>query len=103
MHELLQALDVPIVEELLLEKGPWGLGGTPWRCHGDVARRSHLELAVDTRRKRYPVRVRVGGGAESASEERPQSKVPVAEPEGIGSEPEGIRRGLIVEGVPGIQ
>src|SRR5437667_899724 len=56
VHELLQALDVPIVEEPLLEEGPRRLGGTPWRCHGCVARRHHLELAVDTRRKLYPGR-----------------------------------------------
>src|SRR5207245_1697594 len=69
VHELLQALDVSIVEELLLEVGPWRLGGTPWRCHGRVARRGHLELAVDARRKLRPGRVRVGGGTEAASEE----------------------------------
>src|SRR5207244_9357958 len=99
VHELLQALDVPIVEELLLEVGPWRLGGgTLCRCHGHVARRGHLELAVDTRRLRYPGRVRVGGGTEAASEEGSQSQIPVAESERIGSEPERIRRGLILEG-----
>src|SRR5258705_4431790 len=91
VHELLQALDVPIVEEPLLEEGPRRLGGTPWRCHRRVARRHHLELAVDTRGKLCPVRVRVGGGAEPASEALPQSKVPIAKSDGIGGEPRAIQ------------
>src|SRR5207253_6140745 len=46
MDELLQALGVAIVKELLLEVGPGRLGGTTWRRHGHVARRGHLHLAV---------------------------------------------------------
>jgi hypothetical protein len=40
MDELLQALGVAIVKELLLKVGPWRLGGgTLWRRHGHIARR----------------------------------------------------------------
>src|SRR3981081_3502325 len=73
VDELLQALDVAIVEEPLLEVGPWCLGGTTWWRHGHIARRRHLELAVGTRRQWYPLRVRVGSGTETASQEGAQS------------------------------
>src|SRR4029077_19424519 len=80
VDELLQAFDVAIVEELLLEVRSGRLGGrTLWRCHAHVARRRHLELAVDIRGLRYPRRVRVGTGTETASEESSHSQVPVAE------------------------
>ena len=40
VDELLQALDVAVVKELLLEVRPGRLGGgTLWRCHGHIARR----------------------------------------------------------------
>src|SRR5207253_3844590 len=42
-------------------------------------------------------------GTETASKEGSHSQVPVAEAEGIGSEAEEIRRGLIEKGIPGIQ
>src|SRR5438093_3553246 len=103
MDELLQALDVAIVKELLLEVRPWRLGGTTWRRHGHIARRRHLELAVDIRGERYPRRIRVRPGTETASEEGPHSQVSVAETEGVGGEAEEIRRGLIEKGIPGIQ
>src|SRR5258707_1994945 len=46
VHELLQALDIAVVEELLLEVRPRRLGsGTLWRCHGHILRRSHLHFA----------------------------------------------------------
>src|SRR5260370_25259733 len=46
VHELLQALDIAVVEELLLEVRPRRLGsGTLWRCHGHIARRWHLHFA----------------------------------------------------------
>src|SRR6266478_4586523 len=104
VDKLLQALDVTIVEEPLLEVGPRRLGGrTLWRHEGHIARGRYLELAVGRRRERYPLGVRVGSGTEAAPEEGPHSQVSVAEAEGIGGEAEGIRRGLIVKGVPRIQ
>src|SRR4029077_11023598 len=42
VDELLQALDVAVVKELLLEVRPGRLGGgTLWRCHSHIARRRH--------------------------------------------------------------
>src|SRR6266480_5565691 len=47
VDELLQALDVAIVKELLLEIRPGRLGAWAlWRCHSHIARRRHLHLAV---------------------------------------------------------
>ena len=92
------------MKELLLEIRPGRLGGgTLWRCHSHIARRRDLELAVDTWCKSSPARVRVGSGAETASEEGPHAQVSIAEAQRIGSEVKGIRRGLIIESVPGIQ
>src|SRR5258705_5062979 len=80
VDELLQALDVAVVKELLLEVRPWRLGGgTLWRRQSNIARRRHLHLAVNTRSKLCPVRVRVGPGAEAASEESSQSQISVPE------------------------
>src|SRR6266852_6290219 len=104
MYKLLQALDVAVVKELLLKVRPGGLGGgTLRRCHSHIARRRHLHLAVDRWCEFSPSNVRVGGGTETASEEGPHAQVSIAEAERIGSEPEGIRRGLIIESIPGIQ
>ena len=50
-----------------------------------------------------PTRVRVGAGTEPASEESPESQISVAEAERIGNEPVGIRLGLVIESIPGIQ
>src|SRR5882757_1920745 len=59
VDELFQALDIAVVEELFLEIADilavhdraWSLGrGTLWRCHRHIARRRHLELAVNSRR-----------------------------------------------------
>jgi hypothetical protein len=104
VDELLQALDVAVVKELLLEVRPGRLGGgTLWRCHRHISRRRDLELAVDTWSKLCPKRIRIGGGTETASKERPHSQVSVAETKGIGGEAEEIRRGLIKQSDPGIQ
>src|SRR5947208_7034101 len=104
MDELLQALRVAVVKELLLEVGPWRLGGgTLWRRHGHIARGQYLHLAVGSRRKLYPIRVRIRGGAGAASEERAQSQIAEGEAKGIGCKPERIRRGLIIDSIPGIQ
>src|SRR6266550_5312686 len=104
VDELLQALDVAVVKELLLEIRPGRLGGgTLWRCHSHVARRRHLHHAVVKWCKSSPTCVRAGPGTETASEESPESQIPVAEAEGIRSEPSEIRRGLIKESIPGVQ
>src|SRR5437868_4949326 len=104
VDQLLQALDIAVVKELLLEVRPGRLGsGTLWRCHSHIARRRDLELAVDSWCKSSPARVRVGSGTETASEEGPHAQVSIAEAQRIGSEVKGIRRGLIIESVPGIQ
>src|SRR6266566_1548388 len=104
VDELLQALDIAIVKELLLEVRPGRLGGgTLWRCHSHIARRRNLHLAVGKWCKLSPSYVRVGGGTETASEEGSHPQVSIAEAEGIGSEASEIRRGLIIDSVPGIQ
>ena len=104
MHELLQALNVAVVKEPLLEVRPGGFGGrTLWRCHCHVARRRHLHLAVDSRCVLPPTRVRGGTGTEPASEESPKSQISVAEPIRIGGESVSIRLGLVIEGVSRIE
>src|ERR1700741_270084 len=70
VHELLQALDVAVVEELLLEVRPRSLGGrTLWRCHGDVGRAGRWHLAIRSWPKLCPMVIRACQGAETASEE----------------------------------
>src|SRR5439155_27185555 len=104
VDELLQALDVAVVKELLLEVRPGRLGGgTLWRHHSYITRRRHLHHAVVKRCKLSPSYIRVGPGTGTASEESPESQISVAEAEGIPNEAEVIRRGLIKESIPGIQ
>src|SRR4029077_11119344 len=80
VDELLQALDVAVVKELLLEVRPGRLGGgTLWRCHSDIARRRHLHFAVVKRCKFSPSSIRAGPGTETASQESPKSQISVAE------------------------
>src|SRR6266478_6468852 len=70
VNQLLQALDVAVMKKLLLEIGPGCLGSRAlWRCHGHIARRHYLLLAIDARRKRCPILVRVGSGTEATAEE----------------------------------
>src|SRR3984893_15674276 len=107
MHELLQALDIAVVEKLLLEVRPWRFGrGTLWRYHGHVPRSRHLHLTGGSGRELGPAYlglvggraradIRVGAGA--ATEEESQPQIDKTEVQGIGSEPEEIRRGLIVK------
>src|SRR5258708_31939586 len=106
MYKLLQALDVAVMKELFLEvrfpRAGFG-GGTLRRRHRHIASRGHLELAVNHWCKLYPRPVRVGAGTKTASEESSHSQISVAETERIPNEPEGIRRGLIIESIPGIQ
>src|ERR1700730_16842295 len=47
--------------------------------------------------------VGIGRRAEAASEESAESQISIAEAEGIAGKPETVRRGLIVERVPGIE
>src|ERR1700730_11021487 len=71
MYELLQALDVAVVKERLLEVRFSGAsfsgGALPW-CHCHIAHRGHLKLAVNTWCKLYPVPVWFGGSAETTSQ-----------------------------------
>src|SRR5439155_24515635 len=87
-----------------LKIGSGGLGGgAPPRCHRHIARRRGLHPAVTGWRKLYPTRVRIGGGAEAASEEGAQSQISIAEAVRIGGKPEGIRLGLIKESIAGVK
>src|SRR5438270_2905300 len=104
MYELLQTLNVAVVKKPFLEVRALGLGGrTLWWCHGHIARPRHLHLAIDSRCVLSPAYVRAGAGTEPASEESPKSQISVAEAVRIWSEPIGIRLGLIIESIPGIQ
>src|SRR6202035_2352741 len=106
MHELLQALDVAVVKERLLEvrfPGASFGGGTLRWCHCHIAHRGHLKLAVNTWCKLYPVPVWVGAGAETTSQESSHSQISVAETVRIPDESKGIRRGLIIESIPRIE
>src|SRR6202048_2884150 len=106
MYELLQALDVAVMKELLLEvrfPGAGFGGGTLRGCHRDIASRGHLELAVNHWCKLYPRPVWVGAGAETTSEESSHSQISVAETERIPNEPKGTRGGLKKKSVPWIQ
>src|SRR5260370_309774 len=106
MYQLLQALDVAVMKELLLEirfPGAGLGGGTLRRCHRDIASCGHLELTVNTWCKLYPCPVWVGAGAETTSQESSHSQISVAETVRISDEPKGIRRGLIIESIPWIQ
>jgi len=68
VYELLQALDVAVVEELLLEVRPWSLGRrTLWWRQGDVARRRRLHLAIRSWRKWCPLVIRAWPRAGTAS------------------------------------
>src|SRR5580704_17731286 len=104
MDELLQALDVAVVKELLLEIGSGRLGGgTLFRSHRHIASCRRLHLAVGRRCTRYPCRVRLARGAGAASEEIAQSKISVAEAQGIRGEAERIGFVLIEESQSGVQ
>src|SRR6266404_5672997 len=70
VHELLQALDVAVVEELLLKVRPRSLGrGALRRSHGHVARRRRLHLAIRSWRKWCPIVIRAWPRAGTASQE----------------------------------
>src|SRR3989442_10209926 len=104
MYQLLQALDVAVVKELLLEvrfPGAGFGGGTLRRCHRHIANRGHLELTVDHWCRLYPCPVWVGTGAETTLQESSHSQISVAETVGIPNKPKWIRRGLIIENIPG--
>src|ERR1700680_1825192 len=104
VYELLQALDVAVVKEPLLEIRAGCFGrGTLRRCHRHVARRRHLHLAVDTWRVLFPTAVRAGSGTESTSQETPQSQISVSESVRIGSEAIRVRLGLVIESISRIQ
>ena len=104
VHELLQALDVAIVEELLLEVRSWSLRGrTLWWHQGDVARRRRLHLAIRSWRKLCPCIIRACPRAGTASQESSQSQISEAEAKWIRGKAEEIWFVLIIDGIPGIQ
>lgn len=104
VNKLFEALDVAIVKELFLEVRARSLGGGTLRGrHRRISRSRSLHSAVPRRRKLCPIRIRIRPGTESASEERPDSQVPVTEAKGIRDESEGVGRRLVEEGIPGIQ
>src|ERR1700683_4965998 len=106
MNELLQALDITIVEELLLEVRLSRAGfrsGTLRRRHRDIASARHLELAVYAGRILCPIRIRVGGRSRAASEKSANSQISVPEAEGIRYKSIGSRRSLVVESISRIQ
>src|SRR6202035_2694301 len=63
VDKLFQALDIAVVKKLLLKVRPGRFsGGTLWRGHRYIARRSHLHLAVNAGCQFYPRPVWVGAG-----------------------------------------
>ncbi len=104
VHELLQALDVAVVEELLLEVRSWSLRGrTLWWHQGDVACRRRLHLAIRSWRKLCPCIIRACPRAGTASQESSQSQISEAEAKWIRGKAEEIWLVLIIDGIPGIQ
>src|SRR6266404_8991575 len=103
MHELLQALDVAVVKEFLLEVRPRSLGGgTLARCKRNIARRCGLHFTVGSGCIFYPRRVRVGRRPEAAAQESPESIIRETITFRIGSQTNPIRSRFIVEGHGGI-
>src|SRR5690349_9517488 len=71
MNELLQAFDVAVVEERLLEVRSRGFRGRALGRHqGHVACRGRLKLTFRLRPEFDPVPVRIRTGTETASQER---------------------------------
>src|ERR1700733_14238502 len=104
MYDLLQALKVSVVKELLLEVRTGSFGGRALRrCQRHVAQYRNLHLAVDSWCVLSPVPVRVGPGTESASKKGPESQVSIAEAVRIGNEPVGVRLRLVVKGISRVQ
>src|SRR5258707_10279742 len=104
VHQLLQALDVAVMEELLLEVRPGSLGGrTLRRNHGDVACRGCLHASIIEWRELCPIVIRARPRTGTASQEGSQSQVSKGEAKGICGEAEEIRRVLVINGIPGIQ
>ena len=104
MYDLLQALEVAVMKERLLEVG-FGAGfggGALRRCRRHIANRGHLELTVNHWRILNPVPVWVGARAETTSQESSHSQISVAETVRIPDESKGVRRGLIIESIPWI-
>src|ERR1700751_3510987 len=103
MHELFQALNVTVMEKLLLEVGARRFGGgTLWRCKPRVARCRDLHFAIGNGCKLSPRQIWIGRRSESASQEGAQPEIGERETFGIRGESGGIRSGLKVKGVSGI-
>jgi hypothetical protein len=89
VHHCLLALQVAVMHVCFHESGT--------RPQVRVADRRHLHLAVELRRERCPVRVRVGPGR--ATQQEPDAQIGAIRPRGIGSESKRICDMLEVEGV----
>src|SRR5579864_4345562 len=90
VHELLQALDVAIVEELLLEVGSRSVrtAGALRRYKGHVACGHGLHLTVGGWRKLRPTRIRAGKSRVTAPEKFAQAKIGVGKACGVGRKSE---------------
>src|SRR3989440_12738426 len=76
VDQLLQALDVAVVKELLLEVRPGRLGsGTLWRGHSDIVRGRNLHFSVVKRCKFFPSYILACPGTKNASQESPKSLI----------------------------
>jgi len=88
MHELLQALDIAVVEELFLEIRPGRLGGGAlWRCHSPIPRRRYLHSSVVQWCILCPARIGLAQDTKPLSEARSQSQIAEAEAEGLAVKP----------------
>src|ERR1700741_5534021 len=97
VNQLLQALDVAIVEELLLEVGSRSIrtACALRRYKGHVACGHCLHLTVGGWRKLRPTRIRAGGSFVTASKKFTQAKIGIRKACGVERKSEGIRGGLI--------
>src|SRR5579864_5363544 len=97
VNQLLQALDVAIVEELLLEVGSRSVrtACALRRYKRHVACGHGLHLTVGGRSKLGPSRIRAGGSFVTASEKFTQAKIGIGKACGVERKSEGIRRALI--------
>src|SRR5260370_3744591 len=90
MYELLQALNVAVVKEPLLEVRPGGFGSrTLWRCQCHLARRKHFPLAIDRRRVLPPTHALVGARNPPPPSKNPQTPISLSAALTVWREPLG--------------
>src|ERR1700741_3553029 len=104
VNQLLQALDVAIVEELLLEVGSRSIrtACALRRYQGHIACGHGLHLTVGSRSKLRPTRIRAGKSRVTAPEKFAQAKIGICEACGVGRKSERVWYGLIVNQVSGV-